>query len=159
MRIVSTERSTDGGALPMTSMIDVVFLLLIFFMVTASFSSPEDRLAAGLQAEGRGASTEDLQPQIVDVRTIGGAPAFVIGAHTARTRIELTQVLRRLPREQGVVVRGHPDVPVSAVASAMQAATDAGFDRRSYVPAGPAASGPANGAGAGSGGGTGGGGG
>jgi len=119
----------------MTSMIDVVFLLLIFFMVTASFSAPESRLAAGLQAEGKGARTQDLQPQIVDVKRQGLGPAFVIGSHAVRTRAELVAVLSRLPKDQGVIVKGHGDVPVSAVAAAMQAASDAGFTKRSYVPA------------------------
>ncbi|MEM7756464.1 MAG: biopolymer transporter ExbD [Planctomycetota bacterium] len=136
MKIVPEHRPIGGGGtVPMTSMIDVVFLLLIFFMVTASFSAPEDRLAAGLQAEGNGARTQDLQPQIVDVRMVGDGPAFVIGSRAPRTRGELTSILRLLSREQGVVVRGHAGVPVSAVATAMQAASDAGFEKRSYVPA------------------------
>ena len=138
MRVVPPHRSVTGGAVPMTSMIDVVFLLLIFFMVTATFAAPEDRLAAGLQAEGKGAQTEDLQPQIVDVRPVGAAAAFVIGSHSVRTRAELARVLRGLPRAQGVVIRGHPGVNVASIAAAMQAALDAGFQKRSYVPAGVA---------------------
>jgi biopolymer transport protein ExbD len=137
VKIVPDHRRVRTAAIPMTSMIDVVFLLLIFFMVTATFASPEDELSAGLQAEGRGAATEDLQPQIVDVRLRNGRTVYEIGAHSARTRAELTAVLRRLPTEPGVIIRVAGDVPVAAPATAMQAAADAGFRKRTYVPASP----------------------
>ncbi len=135
MRIVPKHRGMLAGQLPMTSMIDVVFLLLIFFMVTSNFASPEDRLAAGLQAEGRGARTQDLQPQVVEVRRVGAEAGFVIGSNVARSRADLTRVLRSLPREQGVIIKVWGDVPVAAAAAAMQAAADAGFSKRTYVPA------------------------
>lgn len=121
--------------LPMTSMIDVVFLLLIYFMVTATWVR-ERELPSTLDAvrEGSG-SVADLTPQIVEVEMREGAPAFRMGARVLRQRAALTELLTALPKEGGVFVRGSGEVPWGAVAEALQAAHDAGFDRRTYVPA------------------------
>ncbi len=131
------ERRRGGtlGAVTMTSMIDVVFLLLIFFLVTSSFAPDEGRIDSALQTEGSGAPTNDLQPQIVSVRRSGQVVTFSVGQRTTTSAQELTSILRLLPREAGVAVRVSGDVPVGAAATAMQAAHDAGFERRSYVPA------------------------
>lgn len=118
----------------MTSMIDVVFLLLIFFLVTSSFAPEEGRIESALQAEGRGAASSDLQPQVVNVERSGGVVVYRVGQRVTTSVQELVSILRQLPREAGVAVRVSGDVPVGAAASAMQAAHDAGFEKRSYVP-------------------------
>jgi biopolymer transport protein ExbD len=116
----------------MTSMIDVVFLLLIFFMVTASFSADEDELSSALGADGAGAPST-LQPQIVRVRDREGVTVYEIGSHRLQTTNSLANILRALPKEQGVVFRVSDAVPIADVAAAMQAAYDAGYSKRSYV--------------------------
>lgn len=128
-----TPIDAEHGVLPMTSMIDVVFLLLIFFMVTASFSADEDKLSAAIGAEGAGAASA-LQPQVVRVRDIDGVTVFEIGSHRLRTVRSLENVLSALPKEQGVVFRVSDGVPIQDAASALQAAHNAGFIKRSYVP-------------------------
>ncbi len=127
-------RARRLGALPMTSMIDVVFLLLIFFLVTASFAPDEGRLDAALQTEGPALTSVDLQPQVVVVEMGASGPVYRIGARLAVTPAELTAILKQLPKEAGVAVRVNGDVPVGAAAAAMQSAHDAGFIKRSYVP-------------------------
>ena len=121
------------GVLPMTSMIDVVFLLLIFFMVTASFSADEEQLSATLGADGAGAPTT-LQPQIVRVRDFDGITVYELGSHRLQSTNSLTNILRALPKEQGVIFRVSDAVPIADVAAAMQAAFDAGYIKRTYVP-------------------------
>ena len=130
----SQEKKRGIGPLPMTSMIDVVFLLLIFFMVTATFANEESRLTSALSAEGDSASSSNLEPQILEIRRVDGEPAFVIGSNIARTREQLQGVLVRLDAEQGLVVRPAGDVPVHMIAAAFQAAENAGIKKRSYVP-------------------------
>lgn len=120
-------------ALPMTSMIDVVFLLLIFFLVTSSFTPPESRLSASPAAEGQGAPS-DLAPQVIDVIVIAGVDTFVLADHTTTDPLELVALLEPLPREPGVAVRVADDARVASAAAALQAAADAGFETRSYVP-------------------------
>ncbi|MEM7623367.1 MAG: biopolymer transporter ExbD [Planctomycetota bacterium] len=130
--------SFDAGSLPMTSMIDVVFLLLIFFMVTATFAEQEETLPSALSAEGRSAQEEPLEPQIVRVGPEPGdgdaGAMFVIGSNRVRTKRELTAVLSRLPKGPGVIVQVADDAPIWAAAAAMQAALDAGFEKRTYAP-------------------------
>lgn len=130
----SKRQSARLGALPLTSMIDVVFLLLIFFLVTANFAQDEHKLPATVQTEGGGVQSSDLQPQIVQIRMQGGAPIFVIGEVAAGDGASLESVLNNLPKEPGIAIKSEPDVPISAIAAALQAARNAGFDKRSYVP-------------------------
>lgn len=135
MRLVAPRSPRRLGALPMTSMIDVVFLLLIFFMVTANFAEDEAELSSALQSEGRGAATQNLRPQVLTVTGRDGRAVFSIGARTISSRPELMTVLRSLPKEQGVIVRVMDDAPIEAAAMALQSAADAGFRKRTYVPA------------------------
>jgi len=127
-------RATKIGALPLTSMIDVVFLLLIFFLVTSNFAQQERELPSALQTDGGGVRASDLQPQIIEIRLLEGSPIFVMGERAVRTRADLQTLLSQLPKEPGVAVKSAPEVPISAVAAALQAARDAGFTKRSYVP-------------------------
>ncbi|MEM8835487.1 MAG: biopolymer transporter ExbD [Planctomycetota bacterium] len=123
-----------GGEL--TPMIDVVFLLLVFFLVSTSQAPPESELSPSLEARRvEGGRSADFQPQVVDVLLIAGRPAFQLGERTLRTQAELTELLRALPAEAGVFVRGRGDAPTSAAAAALQAAHDAGFGGVTYVPA------------------------
>lgn len=122
--------------LQLTSMIDVVFLLLFFFMATTTLSSPESRLSTGLQTErDESAKAADFQPQIIEARLVDGAPAFVLGQRVFRDKASLTTTLRELPKEAGIFVRVFGDVRVDWVAAALQACEDAGFARVNYVPA------------------------
>ncbi|MBX3363460.1 MAG: biopolymer transporter ExbD [Phycisphaeraceae bacterium] len=127
----STERD---WRLPMTSLIDVVFLLLIYFMLTLSFSVRETDLGAALQSEQRGGAAADLQPQVVHVELLDGRTVFRVGEQVFTTREDLTRLLERLPKERGVFVRVSNLPPVSAAAAALQACKDAGFRRVTYVP-------------------------
>jgi len=129
-----TRRRATLGALPLTSMIDVVFLLLIFFLVTANFAQKEEKLPSTLQTEGGGVQTSELQPQIIEIRMDGGEPVFVMGEVVTRDRQSLESLLGQLPRDPGVAIRSQPDVPIAAVAAALQAARNTGFEKRTYVP-------------------------
>lgn len=131
----SRDRSSDTG-LPITSLIDVVFLLLIYFIVTSRFTEPESRLSSALQVERQGPGRQsDFAPQVVRVELVGGTPAFRVGERIVRSQPDLQDLLAGLRREHGVFVRVSGAVPVSAAAAALQAAKDAGFSRISYVPA------------------------
>ncbi len=137
MRFVK-RRNRDGELpeLPMTSLIDIVFLLLVFFIVTVNFAREQElwsALQAEQQASGRAA---DLRPQIVHVQNRDGSPAFVIGDRVFRDKAALADLLRRLPKEGGVFVKVDGDVTVEAAAAALQATKDAGFIKVTYVPAG-----------------------
>lgn len=128
------DRSTHLGVLPLTSMIDVVFLLLVYFLVTSEFAQPERDLSSSVQTDGGGLQSSELQPQVVEIELHDGVVGYRIGARVVMSKEALTEVLGALPKEPGVAIRARGDVPISAVAAAMQASQDAGFRRRSYVP-------------------------
>ena len=120
----------------MTPMIDVIFLLLIYFFLSTVHAPPESRLSPALQAERvRGGAGADFQAQIVDVRPVEGRAAFVVGSRAVFDAPSLRRVLEALPKEGGVFVRGHEGVRTTAAVDALQAARDAGFERVTYVPA------------------------
>ncbi len=129
------DMGASTGTLPMASMIDVVFLLLVFFLVTSTFSTSEDRLNAAAKAQRTGTGASDLTPQIVDVMERDGKDVYVIGETATGDPAALRRVLQALPKEPGVAIRVHDDATVAGAAAALQAARDAGFEKRSYVPA------------------------
>jgi biopolymer transport protein ExbD len=120
----------------MTSMIDVVFLLLIFFMVTSSFNKAERELDPAVKVQRAAASAaQDLAPAIVDV--VRGDSGFVyrLGGRDLTSAEQLTQVLARLDNKlDGAVVRASDEAPFELAATAVQACKAAGFSLVSYVP-------------------------
>ena len=106
-------RSINKAALNLSSMIDVTFLLLIYFIVTTVFTPPENTLSPALKLEEGSASQEqDFEPQIVNVQLEGEVPTYVLGAQIMFTRNELSSVISKLPVEPGLIIRVHDNVPV-----------------------------------------------
>jgi biopolymer transport protein ExbD len=139
IRTRRARRRERGVALDLASMIDLSFLLLVFFLVTTVLARPEDSLSPALRTRSESAlgPGADFQPQIVEVfRHEAGGAAFRLAADVFRERAALTSALRRLHIPAGVFVRGADDAPVSGVAAAIQAARDAGFEQLTYVPQG-----------------------
>lgn len=122
--------------LNLTSMIDVIFLLLVFFVATASIALPESRLSPALQTSKKesGDQGADFVPQVVEVSDVNGTPVYRIGGRVLRDRRELTSILRELPKELGVFVKVSDSVPVGFTTSAIQCCHDAGFEKVTYVP-------------------------
>lgn len=135
-----TKQHHDVGVrsarLPMTPMIDVVFMMLMYFLLSATLSSPESDLASALRAERESSSSaaSDFQPQIVEIMMRGNAVVYRIGSRELASAERVRELLEPLPKDPGVFVRVHGDVPVSATAAGLQACKDAGFLRVSYVP-------------------------
>jgi biopolymer transport protein ExbD len=129
-----------GGSatLNMSSMIDVTFLLLIYFIVTTVFSLPEDQLTPALEVEQGSSSVEtDLEPQIVTVTSNGSQQVYQIGDQTVADRSQLATILVRLPNDPGIIIRVDDGVTVGFAIAAVQEARDAGFERVTYVPVSP----------------------
>lgn len=126
--------------LQMTSMIDVVFLLLIFFMTTASFVRTERELNPAIKVSEQSPrrSTVDLEPAIVEVVASGPRYVYRVGAREITSAEELTDVLRQFDNKvDGAFVRVSDDAPFQMAAAAVQACKTAGFMAVSYVPFSP----------------------
>ncbi len=128
--------------LSMTSMIDVVFLLLIFFMTTASFRQTERNLDPAIQVdrEASGQQQNDFEPAIVEITRADGRFVYRIGERNLTTQEELTRLLRQFDNKaDGAFVRVDDEAPFAMAAAAIQACKAARFAMVSYVPqsAGP----------------------
>jgi len=138
MRLTSRSGKHGGSLeLNMTPMIDCVFLLLIFFMTTASFVETERELNPAIKVQRASAKVAgDFQPAVIDVvRGAGGRFVYRVGGREIGTQQELTQVLKQFDNKiQGAFVRVSDDAIFDLPAAAIQAAKDAGFPFVSYVP-------------------------
>ena len=137
MRLTSRSgRHSSRIELQMTSMIDVVFLLLIFFMVTASFIKTERQLDPAIRVQRAAASQSrtQLEPAIVEV--VRGQDRFVyrLGGREFDSLDELTRVLRQFENKQDAFVRAADEAPFDMAAAAIQACKAAKFISVSYVP-------------------------
>ncbi|MEM8494308.1 MAG: biopolymer transporter ExbD [Planctomycetota bacterium] len=94
-----TRRPGRVGQLNLTAMIDVIFLLLIYFVVTSNFRIDEGVLTATLpQGEGKPQATTELPPQKVEVLLTAGVVddtqvAIQVGSQAFTSFAELRQDL------------------------------------------------------------------
>ncbi|MDO4550291.1 MAG: biopolymer transporter ExbD [Planctomycetia bacterium] len=130
---------TEGVSLQMTSMIDVIFLLLIFFAWTSNFQIPEQLMPSPLMTMlGNIPSSEEVEipPDILDLGEI------IIGFHFEKnpfwdihgTRYDslsaVTSVLNQLAQQSSeipVIFDVDGNVPMMYVISIQDAARLAGF--------------------------------
>ena len=121
----------------MTSMIDVVFLLLIFFLVTTTFVRPEKQVRSAIKVVEKNAeqSKSELEPAIVDVVQQNGKAIFKLGAIRTNDIAEIRKTLSTFEnKSDGAFVRVADDVPFENAAQAIGACRITGFDSVSYLP-------------------------
>lgn len=137
IRVKPSRRRAERITLNLASMIDVTFLLLIYFMVTTVIAQPEDRLSPTLQTQDDAAAgtMQDFQPQIVEALVLDGRAVYRLGTRVIEDRETLLAALKVLPKDPGVFVHVTDQVPVGFAVTAVQIARDAGFDQVTYVPA------------------------
>ena len=132
-----TRRRTQGTdiiRLPLAALIDVVFFLLLYFIMAGTLAAAEGELPMTLSTGKRAAgSGSDYSTQVLHVQSEGGKAVYQLGTRIIHNQKELTDLLAKLPKEPGIVVRAADEAPVQWTAAALQAARDAGFERVSYV--------------------------
>jgi len=140
MRLSSKKQSRETNIeLSMTSMIDVVFLLLIFFIITASFTKTEREVDTAVEvASESAASTADFIPIRVDVVNEGGQYLFRVGERRFTWDQHQAGELKRLLDVQpnkvdGAHVRVAGAAPWKWAAAAIQACKSANINAVSYV--------------------------
>lgn len=122
----------------MTSMIDVVFLLLIFFLVTTTFIEPEKQLLSNIAVEqtNSGLQMNDLEPAIVDIYSVGNTILFQMGAVKTSDPERLVKIAASFPNKtEGGFVRVNKNVPFETVAQVIGLLKSNGFENVSYLPA------------------------
>lgn len=97
--------SEDGQGVPLTPMIDVMFILIIFFLVTAAYSEMESEMDIALP-HAREAHPVDRGPRdiVVNITRDG----VIVVNREPMSPAALLSALRRLAeidRDQGVIIR------------------------------------------------------
>lgn len=145
-RSTSRHRSRRSSiALNFTAMIDVVFLLLLYFMLTADFARQEDAFALDLPGQGQSEQSSDPfalpeQPILVRVRSMGDEQtAYMIATDSplldeASTYDQLTAELERaigglLAADHEMVIAPEEGARWEHTLGAYNAVIRAGFER------------------------------
>ena len=137
MKLSSRKRQQGSRIeLSMTSMIDVVFLLLIFFMTTSNFVLTERNLDPAIKVDRASSSApSELEPVIIEVMEQDGNYVYRLGSRVMTSTDELQEVLKSVPpSSDGAFVRVADGAPFGMAASAIQACKSADFFQVSYVP-------------------------
>ncbi len=120
-------------------MIDVVFLLLIFFMCTSTFLRPEHDLPSRLPAAGLPGSTpEPLDPVRIRLSVADDGVRVACDGQPARSREHLASMLRarRSLGDPPVIIAGTDAVPFDDMVAALDACHAAGLYRTAFAAGG-----------------------
>ncbi len=136
MRVPESRSSLDPTENMMTSMIDVVFLLLIFFLVAAAGRRSESKLPVDLGpvASAGGAATASAEKEEVWIRAAtqgDGLTTWTINDTEYRTIREVRDVLAQLAelqRDMPVILDIGPEVPAEDLVAVYDSCRDVGLD-------------------------------
>jgi biopolymer transport protein ExbD len=137
-----TKKRDTKLELQLTPMIDVVFQLLIFFLVTLAVVRTEKNLDSAIQAANPSTvRPSDLEPVVIEIvrPAPGAAWVFKVGSKHFKDLPELSALLAQLPNkiENAAFVRAPDDAPFDLAATAIQAAKGAGYISVHYAPKTP----------------------
>ena len=127
----------------MTPMIDVVFLLLIFFVWTASFQIVEYVLPSNLLTTGGSAAASEMDPQIDDfdqvvVRLLwrDGGPSWLINDAPVERLSDIRRTLStvaRIKNDVPVILDPEQDVPLGHVVDVYDISRQVGFKKIQFA--------------------------
>lgn len=126
----------------MTPMIDVVFLLLVFFVWTASFQVVEQILPSELSSQiGNQQSTltppvKDFEDVIITVSYDGTQPAWTLNKQPIKRIAEIKRRLAAIASVNAaapVILHPQPNVPLEFVIESYDAAKLSGFTKVAFA--------------------------
>ena len=110
----------------LTPLVDVVFLLLLFLVLTARFIPREDRFEVRLPEKEPPAVEQFLEPYRIAIQDTESGPEIFAGGVRMDSVAELKQRLSELGETIPIVVVGEATVPYSLVVDAYDAAISVG---------------------------------
>lgn len=123
-------RQAESAEIDLTPMLDVVFILLIFFIVTSTFAREE---AIGLEPPPPPAPPEENQPQVpailiyVDESNLITVNGRLADVSSVRANIE--RVIAETPNS-AVIIQAHPKAKSGVIVKIRDEAYNAGFRDR-----------------------------
>jgi biopolymer transport protein ExbD len=148
-------RRRTGLDIPMTPLIDVVFQLLVFFLLTASFHAAEHLLPSSVsapQASGAGSALETPLPEqdfdevVVRILWKDDQPAWQINGQTLASLQEVRNTLAAVAEVKAdapVILHPDPDVPLGHVIDVYDVTRLVGFPQVRFAASGTRTSKPA----------------
>jgi biopolymer transport protein ExbD len=126
---VKIDKGQALGALSITPLIDIVFLLLIFFLVATRFAE-EDRELDVLLPSASEAKPLTVRPREIFVN-IDQDGNYFVGGGKPKTLDEVYEILRRAGRDnpgnQSVVIRADKRVPLNYAVEVMNLCNRSGI--------------------------------
>jgi biopolymer transport protein ExbD len=125
---VKIKKGTALGTLTLTPLIDVVFLLLIFFLVATRFAQEDRELDVMLPAASE-AKPLTVQPKEMFINVDHGGRYFVDGKTLSGDEVEsvLEQAVVDNPVNQSVIIRADKRVQLDSVVFVMNACNKVGI--------------------------------
>lgn len=133
MKIPTGQDEGEGGGINLTPLIDVVFLLLIFFMVTTVFRKEKKRDIEWVDAE----ATEKIEEKRKNILHIWIQRSGEVWINDVLTPFEdISEVVRPIyaeNREVVVALRGDRDVPYRQINTITEELQEAGAVRVTFA--------------------------
>ena len=143
MKLKKLREGNPPIELNLTSMIDVIFLLLIFFVCTASFDKPEKNLPTKIASQGpaqtrrRPQEERDLEDIVVQINAdpSSGVQYAIDGKNYASLREveETLDSLREIDPNSPVVLDPDKSVPIESVLDVYDASRRVGLGKISFT--------------------------
>ena len=131
MRRLSTQRSQDNEEIDLTPMLDVVFIMLIFFIVTATFVK---EIGLDVNSPDKNQNIKDADKKSIVVRITNRDRIMIRGRdidfRAVRANIER---LHAENPDAPVVVQPHPDSTTEVMIHVMDSARQAGVYNLSLI--------------------------
>ena len=124
---VQIKKGTALGALSMTPLIDIVFLLLIFFLVATRFAEEDREIDMPLPTASE-SKPLIVQPQEIFINITKDGEIFVGGDQFSLVTLEdrLTQAAIQNPVNQSAIIRADKRVPLDKAVAAMNVCNKVG---------------------------------
>ena len=125
MKIRNREQDLEGDIINTSSLVDIMFILLIFFIVTMSFNEEERQVTVNLPETDTNLSSAS-KALIINVRQNG---SYFLGARRTNLsglQMSLRRVIAKNP-QQKVLVRGDQNALHGHVAAAIAACRTSGI--------------------------------
>lgn len=117
---IEIKKSHATGTLSLTPLIDVVFLLLVFFLVTTRFAQEDPRMPIELpSATSATPMTEPPKEITVDIDSQGQLVLNGVDVSESELEGELTKAVASNPAHQSVVIRADRAVQFQSVVTVM----------------------------------------
>ena len=132
MRYQFPENNSNMSAGSLSSMIDIVFLLIIFFVVTASFDREQIDSKVTLPTVNS-AAIKSLPPERLMLNVLADGSVKLGFYHISASDVaeKLGGVMRSMKadRKTVLIINGHRDTPHKFISGVMNSAAKAGYDQ------------------------------